>query len=245
MSDVKESSENIEESGKAVGDQAQDNGLEDNQPDAVVEVLEGEIVAEEGEGEEPAAKEAALEAEVDGAETEDLLETDEEAADEFELSAEETLIAELQAELAEVRAEAAAQTDQVQRIAAEFQNSKKRQERQLADSIQRASSHLATQLLPILDDFDLAFGNLPEELSDEDESWVDGFRQIHKKLAAVLEDQGVTMIQLDGEFDPNLHEAISSEPNDVVESGHIIETLRAGYEFKGRVLRPAMVRVAM
>ena len=41
------------------------------------------------------------------------------------------------------------------------------------------------------DDFDLAFGNLPEELSDEDESWVDGFRQIHKKLAAVLEDQGV------------------------------------------------------
>ena len=192
---------------------------------------------------EATAQESAAEA--DGTATESVDEADQEDADAVEISPEEALIAQLQAELADVRAEAAAQTDQVQRIAAEFQNSKKRQERQLADSIQRASSHLATQLLPILDDFDLAFGNLPEELSDEDESWVDGFRQIHKKLAAVLEDQGVTMIQLDGEFDPNLHEAISSEPSENVESGHIIETLRAGYEHKGRVLRPAMVRVAM
>ena len=138
----------------------------------------------------------------------------------------------------------AAQTDKSQRIAAEFQNSKKRQERQLSDAIQRASGHLVEQLLPILDDFDLAFGNLPEDLGEEDSSWVEGFRQIHKKLASVLEDQGVTPIALDGEFDPNLHEAISSEPSEDVESGHIIETLRVGYEFKGRVLRPAMVRVA-
>ncbi len=161
------------------------------------------------------------------------------------ISPEAALIEQLQAELAEVRAEAAAQTDQVQRIAAEFQNSKKRQERQLSDAIQRASGHLAEQLLPILDDFDLAFGNLPEELNEEDDSWVDGFRQIHKKLASLLDDQGVTIIAREGEFDPNLHEAISSEPSEDVESGHIIETLRAGYEFKGRVLRPAMVRVAM
>ncbi len=244
MSAVKESNETIEETGAAAGVQAPESGLNDNQPDDVVEVLEGEIVAEEAAVEEAVAEQESMQ-ETDGAEAELVDEAEQEVADEVELSAEEALIAQLQTELAEVRAEAAAQTDQVQRIAAEFQNSKKRQERQLADSIQRASSHLATQLLPILDDFDLAFGNLPEDWSDEDESWVGGFRQIHKKLAAVLEDQGVTMIQLDGEFDPNLHEAISSEPSDTVESGHIIETLRAGYEYKGRVLRPAMVRVAM
>ncbi len=238
MPEVKESNESVEEIEATAGDQAQESARDDNQPDAVVEVLEGEIVADEATAQDSAA-------EADGTATESVDEADQEDADAVEISPGEALIAQLQAELADVRAEAAAQTDQVQRIAAEFQNSKKRQERQLADSIQRASSHLATQLLPILDDFDLAFGNLPEELSDEDESWVDGFRQIHKKLAAVLEDQGVTMIQLDGEFDPNLHEAISSEPSENVESGHIIETLRAGYEHKGRVLRPAMVRVAM
>ena len=224
MSEVKESNEIIEEIEAAAGDESPVSAQGDNQPDAVVEVLEGEIVAE-------------------GDELVD--EQNDEAAVEEEISPEAALIEQLQAELAEVRAEAAAQTDQVQRIAAEFQNSKKRQERQLSDAIQRASGHLAEQLLPILDDFDLAFGNLPEDLSEEDNSWIEGFRQIHKKLASVLEDQGVTTIALDGEFDPNLHEAISSEANEDVESGHIIETLRAGYEFKGRVLRPAMVRVAM
>ncbi|MCB0061482.1 MAG: nucleotide exchange factor GrpE, partial [Caldilineaceae bacterium] len=86
---------------------------------------------------------------------------------------------------------------------------------------------------------------LPEELDETTNAWVDGFRQIRKKLEGMLSDQGVTTIPLDGEFDPNRHEAISSEPSESVESGHIIETLRVGYEYKGRVLRPALVRVAM
>ena len=231
MSDVKETDEIIEEIESAAEGQAVSSDVGDSQPDQVVEVLEGEIVAEDEEGFD--SEEAGQAGE------------DEAATGEEELSPEALLVEALQAELAEVRTEAAAQTDKVQRIAAEFQNSKKRQERQLADSIQRASGHLAAQLLPALDDFDLAFGNLPDDLGEEDLSWVDGFRQIHKKLASVLEEQGVTTMQLDGEFDPNLHEAISSEPSDTVESGHIIETLRVGYEFKGRVLRPAMVRVAM
>jgi molecular chaperone GrpE len=229
MSEVKETDELIEEA--KAGEESPANDMGDSQPDQVVEVLEGEIVAED---EETIDLEDAGQAGEDG-----------ETTTEEELSPEALLIEQLQAELAEVKAEAAAQTDKVQRIAAEFQNSKKRQERQLADSIQRASGHLAAQLLPALDDFDLAFGNLPDDLGEDDLAWVDGFRQIHKKLASVLEEQGVTTMQLDGEFDPNLHEAISSEPSDTVESGHIIETLRVGYEFKGRVLRPAMVRVAM
>jgi molecular chaperone GrpE len=154
------------------------------------------------------------------------------------------LVTALEAELAEAKAAAAAQADQLQRIAAEFQNSKRRQEKQLADAIDRAGSHIIQQLLPVIDDFDLAFNNLPAELTAEESGWVDGFRQIQKKLVTILTDQGLTPIPTEGVFDPNLHEAITSEPRDDVESGHIIQTLRAGYEYKGRVLRPAMVRVA-
>ena len=95
-----------------------------------------------------------------------------------------------------------------------------------------------------MDDLELAFGNLPAELSEGENAWIDGFRQIRKKLESLLEDQGVTAIALEGEFDPSRHEAVSSEPSESVESNHIIQTLRTGYEYKGRVLRPALVRVA-
>jgi molecular chaperone GrpE len=61
----------------------------------------------------------------------------------------------------------------------------------------------------------------------------------------VLTDHGVAPIASDGPFDPMRHEAVTSEPSESVPSGHIIATLRAGYEYKGRVLRPALVRVAM
>jgi len=76
-------------------------------------------------------------------------------------------------------------------------------------------------------------------------AWLEGFRQIQKKLLDQLIEQGVSVIEGDGEFDPERHEAISSEPHDDVESGHVIDVLRAGYVYKGRVLRPALVRVAM
>lgn len=154
------------------------------------------------------------------------------------------VIEELRAQLAAAEKKSEELVDKLQRTAAEFQNSRRRQEKQLSDAIERAGSHAVERLFPIIDDLELAFGNLPEDLDESTSAWVDGFRQIHKKLLSLLEDQGVTAIPQDGEFDPNRHEAISSEPNEDVESGHIIATLRTGYEFKERVLRPALVRVA-
>lgn len=151
----------------------------------------------------------------------------------------------LRAELAAAETKADEYLDKLQRTAAEFQNSRRRQEKQLADEIERASSHIIQRIFPVVDDLDLAFGNLPADLNETQSAWVDGFRQIQKKLETLLEDQGVAVIAREGEFDPNRHEAISSEPSDSVESGHIIQTLRTGYEYKGRVLRPALVRVAM
>jgi molecular chaperone GrpE len=219
--------------------------------DGVEEVMQDTAVeAEETAPQEAAVDDVAAEGKVNDspADVDGKVADDEDAA---ELTPEEQLIKQLeedlataQADLAEAQAEALSQIDKQQRLAAEFQNSKKRQERQLSDAIRRASEGVVTRLLPVLDDFDLAFGNVPDNIGEEDQSWVDGFQQIQAKLIVMLEDQGLTAIPRDGEFDPNLHEAVTSEPSDEVETGHIIETLRIGYEFKGRVLRPAMVRVA-
>lgn len=153
-------------------------------------------------------------------------------------------IGELESALAEERERAAKLLDQSQRMAAEFQNSRRRMETQVQDEIERASNHLLRRLLPVIDDLDLAFTHVPADIEAE-AAWVDGFRQIQKKLHAVLADEGVEIIRGEGEFDPSQHEAVSGEPSDDVPSGHIIGTLRAGYTHKGKVLRPALVRVAM
>ncbi len=154
------------------------------------------------------------------------------------------VIARLEADLAEVRAKADSYMDQMQRAAAEFQNARRRQERQVQESIDRATESLVRRLLPVLDDFELALNNVPQTLTSEETAWVDGFQRIQQKLTALLADEGITQIMPDGEFDPNRHEAITHEPSDSVESGHIIATLRNGYVYKDRVLRPALVRVA-
>ena len=153
-------------------------------------------------------------------------------------------VARLEAELAEARQECADVTEKSQRLAAEFQNSRRRQERQLAEEMERVGAQIIKRLLPAMDDFDLAFANVPAGLETQ-EAWVEGFRQIQRKVRSLLEEEGVAPILAEGEFDPTQHEAIASAPSETVASGHILDTLRAGYTLKGRVLRPALVRVAL
>jgi molecular chaperone GrpE len=167
----------------------------------------------------------------------------------------EVLIEELRTELAAAQAKADDYLDKLQRTAAEFQNSRRRQERQMAEDIERANGQLIKRLLPVLDDLELAFQNVPEHPASNGDAQsenggqpegalVHGFRQIRKKLLDILADQGLEPVDTDGAFDPARHEAIGSEPSDSVESGHIIQVLRSGYMYKGQVLRPALVRVA-
>lgn len=155
------------------------------------------------------------------------------------------IIAQLQADLAGAQAKADDLLDKLQRTVAEAQNSRRRQERQLSEELERASGRIIRRLLPVVDDLNLAFQNIPADLDSTTTAWVDGFRQIQKKLGNLLEEEGVTSLAVEGEFDPSRHEAVTSEPHETVASGHIIETLRTGYEYKGRVLRPALVRVAL
>lgn len=160
------------------------------------------------------------------------------------------VIAQLRVDLAAAEAKSADYLDRLQRTAAEFQNSRRRLENQVVEETERANAGLLLRILPVLDDFERAFehgagGNDGDDISPEQTAWLEGFRQIQKKLMDLLVEQGVTQIATNGEFDPMHHEAITSEPSESVPSGHIIATLRNGYEYRGRVLRPALVRVAM
>ena len=100
---------------------------------------------------------------------------------------------------------------------------------------------LIRKYLPVLDDVERALQNRPADSGP----WVNGIELIQKKLSAILESEGVRRIEAEGQaFDPALHEAISHEPSDAVESGHVIAVTQNGYMLGDRVIRPALVRVA-
>lgn len=150
---------------------------------------------------------------------------------------------ELQADLAEWKAKAEEYLDGWQRARAEFANYKKRVDREQAQTYQNAAANVIKKFLDIADDLDLALRNRPD--SEDGLAWAAGIELVYRKLLTALESQGVTRMQAEGDFfDPNLHEAISSEDNPDYESGEIIEVIKHGYQQGDRIVRPALVRVA-
>ena len=146
-------------------------------------------------------------------------------------------------ELEETKAQAAEYLDGWQRAQADFSNYKKRMKREQAQIYQTTTGSIIKHYLDIIDDLDLALKNRPED--GDGASWANGIELIYRKLLTILENEGVAPMEVEGElFDPNFHEAITSEPNDDYESGQIIEVIKNGYLIGERVLRPAMVRVA-
>jgi molecular chaperone GrpE len=149
----------------------------------------------------------------------------------------------LKKELEEARIKADEYLDGWQRARAEFANYRKRIEREREQVHQEASGTVIRRFLDVLDDLDRALRNRPE--SGEGADWAGGIELIYRKLLNVLESAGVTPMEAEGgDFDPNLHEAISQEPSNEHESGEIIEVVQNGYLLGDRVLRPARVRVA-
>lgn len=135
-------------------------------------------------------------------------------------------------ELAAARAERDEYLDALRRLQAEYENSKKRWDREKLEAGSHAARALAEQLLPVLDACEAALG---QGASDVD--------PIAKALLEVLERQGLEVLRPDGEsFDPNQHEAVMFEEGEGGEQV-VAETLRTGYAWKGQVLRAAMVRV--
>ena len=150
----------------------------------------------------------------------------------------------LEQQLEVVRQEATQNLDGWQRAAAELANFKRRQEDQLKLQRDMIKADVLQGVISALDDMDLAFQNVPQQLDGQLIGWVEGFRLVQRKLDKVLDDQGVRMINTTGEFDPNLHEAVSYEESDEHAEGQIIAELRKGYQIGNRVIRPALVRVA-
>ena len=146
----------------------------------------------------------------------------------------------LMKQLEEAEAKVAEHLDGWQRAQADFANYKNRLVRD--QEFQRASmkGDIVKKILPVLDDLERALQNRPA-----DEPWADGIELIAHKFQSILESEGFTRIDAEGKlFDPNFHEAISHEPNDEVESEHVIAVTQNGYMLGDRVIRPAMVRVA-
>lgn len=148
-----------------------------------------------------------------------------------------------QAKYDAVQAQAREYLEGWQRARAEFANYKKRVEREMKDSHSSAAGNVLKDIVPVIDDFERAMSNLPEDLQDN--GWINGVSMIQRKLNKILENYNVTVIDPTGEeFDPNLHEAIGMEESDSVKSGHVTVTMQKGYRQGDRVLRPALVRVA-
>jgi molecular chaperone GrpE len=143
-------------------------------------------------------------------------------------------------QLEEAESKLAETVDGWQRSQAEFQNYKKRVERD--NEVMRANmkGDIVKKILPLLDDLERAMQNRPA-----DEPWTNGIDLIVRKFQTVLDGEGVKKIEAEGvEFNPNFHEAISNEPSEEVESGYVIAVVQNGYMLGERVLRPALVRVA-
>jgi len=148
----------------------------------------------------------------------------------------------LQARVEELESQLAEASARHLRLAADFDNHRKRSRQDQLDTIRYASSELVGRLLPVLDDLHRTIEHAPAGV---DESWRKGLELSVQKLEEVLEAQGVKPIEAVGErFDPSRHEAIGTEESEEHPEDTVVSELRRGYQLHDRVLRPALVRVA-
>jgi molecular chaperone GrpE len=148
--------------------------------------------------------------------------------------------AQFESDLASLQRERDDLLDTTRRLQADFENYRKRVAREQAALVERATERLLEQLLPVLDSFELAVRNLDD--SDVDEMVRKGIDLVYAELVAVMERAGLQRIEAkDAPFDPNEHEAVLQDDGEG--EPHVEDVLRTGWKLKGRVLRPAMVKV--
>jgi len=143
----------------------------------------------------------------------------------------------------EAEAEAAPvvqEDDRLLRLAADFDNFKKRAVRERIEYVALANERLVKDLLPILDDLERALDAVGEH---NEASVEEGVRLVHRSLAQLLERNGVKQISTEGKFDPHVHEALLSQPSEA-EEGSVIDVVQKGYTIGDRVVRPARVVIA-
>jgi len=145
----------------------------------------------------------------------------------------------LQTELAELK-------DKYARVHADFDNIKKRLEREKYTAVEYANEKFAKDMIPVMDSLQMALASANTEMAAEEllVKLKEGIELTLKQFTTSLEKHGVTMVPHDAPFDPNIHNAVQSVDSDTVESGQIVQTFQTGYKYKERPLREAMVVVA-
>lgn len=162
--------------------------------------------------------------------------TDEELTDEIDeaVSPEEVL--------KEIVKEDEAILNRLVRLQADFENFKKRSQKEKTEMYQFASENFATKLLPVMDNLERAEAALTDA-SEEARGYIDGLDMVFRQLKDVLKEEGLEEIVCEGPFDPNLHHGVAVGADDEKEDQDIIDVFQKGYKFKGKVIRPAMVKV--
>jgi molecular chaperone GrpE len=190
----------------------------------VLENIMEELEKEAEEKEEKAAEETASEENVTEAEAETSEETKKEKKDPLKEKIDEL-------------------NDKVMRQMAEFENFRKRTDKEKAQMFEQGQANVLEKLLPVVDNFERGLAAVPE--ADKDGAFADGMNKIYKQLMKQLEDLGVTPIEAVGkEFDPNLHNAVMQVESEEFESGMVAQELQKGYMFHETVLRHSMVGVS-
>lgn len=134
-------------------------------------------------------------------------------------------------------------TDKYKRTFAEFDNFRKRSEKEKASMYEIGAREVIEKILPVVDNFERGFNSLSEE--EKKESFADGMVMIYKQLMKTLEDMGVKEIEAEGkEFDPNLHNAVMHIEDENFKDNEVAEVLLKGYMYKDTVVRHSMVKVA-
>jgi molecular chaperone GrpE len=167
---------------------------------------------------------------------EECLESNEAAAEAEAVENEFNL---LQEELASLK-------DKYARVHADFDNIKKRLEKEKYTAVEYANEKFAKDMIPVMDALQMALSSTSSVTDPKEhlEKLKEGIELTLKQLTTALERHGVTMVSHSEPFDPNIHNAIQSVDSDTVESGQIVQTFQTGYKYKERPLREAMVVVA-
>jgi molecular chaperone GrpE len=131
--------------------------------------------------------------------------------------------------------------DQLLRLRAEFENFRKRTQRERSDLVEYAAMEAVRDLVPVLDDFERAL-----RAESADKEYASGIQMIYGKLFETLKKLGLEPLEAEGlPFDPNVHHAVEMKKTNDVEDNTVVEQIQRGYNFKGRLLRPALVKVAV
>ncbi|ANF97755.1 nucleotide exchange factor GrpE [Paenibacillus bovis] len=147
------------------------------------------------------------------------------------------------AELERVQAHADDQTQRLLRAQADFDNFRRRTQKEKEELAKYASAQLITELIPVIDNFERAMATKPE--NPELESFSKGVDMIFRQLSDVLKNTGLTPMEAVGQpFNPEFHQAVMQVESDEYEEGIVVEELQKGYVLKDKVIRPAMVKVS-